>query len=205
MPEYLYTLKQIGEITGKSNTSLFRFINENSAFIKEHSQKNGRFIKYDEDALQLFINRFGRVYKQENEVDFLKELSKEQVNQDSSSEDSEFSNGFRKVDKKERKSVIEAFEKQIEFLKKECEELTVKLEARERDCAEWRFQAGQALNALSKEQERVERLEERLAGYLPTPRTQSNDDKIVNKEISNSIKRKLSFKERIKILFGFKT
>jgi len=52
------------------------------------------------------------------------------------------------------------------------------------------------LNTLSKEHERVERLEERLAGYLPTPRTQFNDDKIVNKEISNPINKNCHLKSR---------
>lgn len=197
-----YTLKQISKITGKSNTALFKFINKNSEFVKKHSQKNGRFVKYDEEALNLFIDQFGEVCEQEKQIDCFKEMQNEQINKDLISCDSKKINDSRDVEKKERKSIVEAFEEQIESLKKECEELTFKLEEREKDCAEWRFQAGQALNALSKEQERVVRLEERLAGYLPASRTQYDENIVEN---SKKTERKLLFKERIKILFGIKT
>lgn len=194
MAEYPYTLKQIAEITGKTNTSLFSFIKENSKFIKEHSQKNGRFVKYDEDALQEFIRRFGRVDKSgevAKPIDNPQELPQEDAETPTNSPEDEA-----------RGSVIEAFEAQIDALKRERDELTAKLEARERDCAEWRTQAGQALSALSKEQERVERLEERLAGYLPAPSTQPEVDKPLDKETPKPTKRKLTFGERIGALFG---
>ena len=187
MPEYPYTLKQIAEITGKSNTALFAFIKENGEFINQHSQKNGRFVKYDEDALQSFIKRFGQVDKTTGEAD----------PQETAPEGAETPQTAPEVERvgEAQASVIEAFEAQIDALKRERDELATKLEARERDCAEWRTQAGQALSALSKEQERVERLEERLAGYLPAP-TQAEQDP------PKTINRKLSFGERLKILFG---
>lgn len=194
MAEYPYTLKQIAEITGKTNTSLFSFIKENSKFIKEHSQKNGRFVKYDEDALQAFIKRFGRVDGQEGAQEPL-EMPAEGENTPSNSPDEPQEVG-------PKASVISAFEAQIEALKAERDALTFKLEQREKDCAEWRTQAGQALSALSKEQERVERLEERLAGYLPAPSTQEVDKPVDKVEPPKPTKRKLTFGERIGALFG---
>ena len=198
MAEYPYTLKQIAEITGKSNTSLFSFINENKDFINEHSQKsgkNGRFIKYDEEALQAFIKRYGRVDK----------TGRNRTHPETAPETAETPaiEVAPSTEAEPQASVIEAFEAQIDALKKERDELTTKLEARERDCAEWRTQAGQALSALSKEQERVERLEERLAGYLPAPSAQAEVDKQVDKpEPPKITKRKLTFGERIGALFG---
>ena len=198
MAEYPYTLKQIAEITGKSNTSLFSFINENKDFINEHSQKsgkNGRFIKYDEEALQAFIKRYGRVDK----------TGRNRIPPETAQETAETPaiEVAPSVEAEPQASVIEAFEAQIDALKKERDELATKLEARERDCAEWRTQAGQALSALSKEQERVERLEERLAGYLPAPSAQAEVDKQVDKpETPKITKRKLTFGERIGALFG---
>ena len=187
MAEYPYTLKQIAEITGKSNTALFGFIKENNEFITEHSQKNGRFVKYDEEALQCFIKRFGRVVSLEGFIN--EQLTLEMPQEGAEPPNKENVGGDAQT------SVIEAFEAQIEALKRERDELTAKLEARERDCAEWRTQAGQALSALSKEQDRVERLEERLAGYLPSPT-------IAQEEPKTPTKRKLTFGERIKVLFG---
>ena len=178
MAEYLYTLKDIAQATGKSNTTLFAFIKENGEFIKEHSQKNGRFIKYDEEAYNAFIKRF---CKDNSQVDKLEGA-------ETAPEGAEAPPEVERVGEAQA-SVIEAFEAQIAALKKERDELTAKLEAKERDCAEWRAQAGQALSALSKEQERTERLEERLAGYLPAPSPQEKG-------------RKLTFGERISVLFG---
>lgn len=201
MADYPYTLKQIAEITGKSNTALFGFISENKEFINTHSQKsgkNGRFIKYDEEALQAFIKRFGK------KVSTLEEFVKAQTSQEMPQEGTEPPNNSTEgaQEDKPQASVIEAFEAQIEALKRERDELTAKLDARERDCAEWRTQAGQALSALSKEQARVERLEERLAGYLPAPSAQTEVDKPVDKEPPKPTKRKLTFGERIGALFG---
>lgn len=188
MPEYRFTLKQIAQITGKSNTALFSFIKENSDFIKAHSQKNGRFIKYDDEALQAFIKRFCKYNPQVDKVEGVP------TPPETAPEGAETPNNAPEVERggETQQSVIEAFEAQIEALKKERDELTAKLEARERDCADWREQAGQALSALGKEQARVERLEERLAGYLPAPTTQA--------EVGEG--RKLSFGERISVLFG---
>ena len=200
----LYTMKQIAAITGKSYTALFAFVKE-SEFINQHTVINGKFKKYDEEALQEFIKRFGRVDKPEGEVIPLVEFVKAQTPQDLPPEGAETPSSPAEVVKGDeaRGSVIEAFEAQIEALKKEREELAAKLEARERDCAEWRTQAGQALSALSKEQERVERLEERLAGYLPAPSEQAEVDKQVDKaEPPKPTKRKLTFGERIGALFG---
>ena len=181
MPEYRYTLKQIAQITGKSNTTLFAFIKENSDFITEHSQKNGRFIKYDEEAYKAFIKRFCKIDPPVDKVD----------TPETAPEGAETSPEVERVGEAQA-SVIEAFEAQIEALKKERDELSAKLEARERDCAEWRAQAGQALSALSKEQDRVEKLEERLAGYLPAPSTPEEEKK----------ERKLSLGDRFGVLFG---
>ena len=202
MADFPYTLKQIAEITGKSNTALFGFINENKPFINEHSQKsgkNGRFIKYDEEALQAFIKRFGK--KVSTLEEFVKAQTSPEIPKEGAETPSNPPEGAQ--EDKPQASVIEAFEAQIEALKRERDELTAKLDARERDCAEWRTQAGQALSALSKEQERVERLEERLAGYLPAPNAQTEVDKQVDKaDEPKPTKRKLTFRERIGVLFG---
>ena len=188
MPEYRYTLKQIAQVTGKSNTTLFAFIKENSEFITEHSQKNGRFIKYDEEAYKAFIKRFCKNNAQVDKVAGGPDAP------ETAPEGAETPQTAPEVERvgEAQASVIEAFEAQIEALKKERDELSAKLEARERDCAEWRAQAGQALSALSKEQDRVEKLEERLAGYLPAPSAQE--------EVERG--RKLTFGERIGVLFG---
>ena len=202
MAEYPYTLKQIAEITGKSKTALFGFISENKEFINAHSQKsgkNGRFIKYDEEALQAFIKRFGK------KVIPVEEFVASQVALDLPPEGAGTPSKSPEVEGEgePKASVIAAFEAQIDALKRERDELATKLEARERDCADWRTQAGQALSALSKEQERVERLEERLAGYLPAPSAQTEVDKPVDKEEPpKPTKRKLTFGERIGALFG---
>ena len=188
MSDYPYSLKQIAEITGKSNTALFSFIKEEQDFINCHTQKNGRFVKYDEEALQAFIKRFGRVAGEGGN------LSPTDAAQTAPETPSNEVVGDREGEPKS--SVIAAFEAQIEALKKERDELANKLEARERDCSDWRTQAGQALSALSKEQERVERLEERLAGFLPAPNTSAGS------EADKPIKRKLTFSERIGVLFG---
>lgn len=190
--EYNHTLKKIAEITGKSNTALFSFIKENSEFITEHSQKNGRFVKYDDEALQKFIMRFGRVDNAKAQV----EAQEGEETPSNAPEVADTDTGSKK-DEDAKQSVIEAFEAQIEALKKERDELASKLEARERDCADWRTQAGQALSALSKEQDRVELLEERLAGYLPPPPKETE-----NATSPQYVKRKLTFSERIKALFG---
>ena len=191
MADFPYTLKQIAEITGKSNTALFAFIKSEQEFINLHSQKNGRFVKYDEDALQAFIKRYGRVDKDE-EAPFPAAAPLDDTQQNAEPP----SNEGEGEDKGETKvSIIEAFEAQIDALKKERDELTAKLEARERDCADWRAQAGQALTALGKEQERAERLEERLAGYLPPPTPETAVQ-------TTQAPRKLTFGQRIKVLFG---
>ena len=176
--DYPYSLKQIAEITGRSNTALFEFIKNNKEFINSHTIKTGRFIKYDEVALQEFINRFGR-------VDKVNEGSNASISDLEAHTTAEKPQDIEK-DNQSQSAVVEAFRAQIDALKKERDELTEKLAARERDCQEWREQAGQALNALSMEQRRAERLEERLAGYLPAPSTTS----------------KKSFRERLMILFG---
>lgn len=195
MADFPYSLKQIAEITGKSNTALFAFIKDEQDFINQHTQKNGRFVKYDEDALQYFIKRFGRVSKTGQGM--IPPETATETPEPAGSEVAEV------VEVEPQASVIEAFEAQIDALKKERDELAHKLEARERDCDEWRTQAGQALSALSKEQERVERLEERLAGYLPAPSAQTEVDKQVDKpEEPKPTKRKLTFGERIGALFG---
>jgi len=192
MPEYRFTLRQIAEITGKSNTALFGFIKENSDFIKAHSQKNGRFIKYDDEALQAFIKRFCKYNPQvDNEA---RALIPPDTAQESAETPSKEVDEAKAVEA--QASVVEAFEAQIAALKRERDELTAKLEARERDCADWRTQAGQALDALSKEQARVERLEERLAGYLPAPTAESET------QTAKAPSRKLTLGERISVLFG---
>lgn len=173
MPDYLYTMKQIQQITGKSYTALYSFAKENADFINQHTKVNGKFKNYDEEALQYFIKRFGRVDKPQEEG-------------------TSASAATAAAEDKPAESVIAAFEAQIEALKAERDALSFKLEQREKDCAEWRTQAGQALNALSKEQERAERLEERLAGYLPAPAAEADP----------TAKRKLTFRERVSVLFG---
>ena len=198
MAEYPYTMKQIAEITGKSYTALYDFVKKETVFINQHTQITGRFKKYDEEVLQAFIKQFGRVDKQV-EADVSQSDTPEGEISPIIAPDSADSGADGEKEGETKQSVIEAFEAQIEALKKERDELSSKLEARERDCAEWRTQAGQALSALSKEQERVERLEERLAGYLPAPNTDSAKD---TPETQKPTKRKLTFRERVGVLFG---
>lgn len=178
---YPYTLKDIARITGKSNQSLFNFIKENREFINSHSQRNKRFVKYDEDALQAFINKFGRI----DSETLAEDPSKQAQIAPSDAVQSEVQNPPQEVPQ----SVIEAFEAQIKALTDERDELAKRLSNREEDCKQWRDQAGQALSALSKEQERVEKLEERLAGYLPAPTNAPNS--------AEKPKRKLTLRERL--------
>lgn len=162
---YPYTMKDIVNITGKSSQSLHKFVRENKEFINQHTQVNGRFVNYDEDALQMFIKRFGRAKAE---------------NQDESPESNPTD---------PPKSVIDAFEAQIKALTEERDQLLAKLANREADIAGWRDQAGQALSALSKEQDRVEKLEERLAGYLPASSEEKHQRKLTLRErITGKIK-----------------
>lgn len=179
-----YTLRDIQSATGKTNQSLYTFIKENKEFINEHSHKNGRFIKYDEVAYQEFIKRFGKVDKEEPKEEAT-EVAQEAQNAPSAVPEEEPTNTPPEVPQ----SVIEAFEAQIKALQAERDELAHRLSSREEDIKLWREQAGQALSALSKEQDRVEKLEERLAGYLPSPTTQE--------QVQQLQKRKLTFRERL--------
>lgn len=194
MADYPYTMKQIAEITGKSYTALYDFVKKEAVFINKHTQITGRFKKYDEEVLQLFIKQFGRVDKDVSQSDTPEDAVSPTDAPIPADNDAE---GEKEGEPKQ--SVIEAFEAQIEALKAERDALTFKLDQREKDCAEWRAQAGQALSALQKEQDRVERLEERLAGYLPAPSADSAND---TPEAQKPTKRKLTFRERVGVLFG---
>ena len=194
MADYPYTMKQIAEITGKSYTALYDFVKKEAVFINQHTQITGRFKKYDEEVLQLFIKQFGRVDKDVSQSDTPEDAVSPTDAPIPADNDAE---GEKEGEPKQ--SVIEAFEAQIEALKAERDALTFKLDQREKDCAEWRAQAGQALSALQKEQDRVERLEERLSGYLPAPNADSAND---TPEAQKPTKRKLTFGERVRVLFG---
>lgn len=194
MADYPYTMKQIAEITGKSYTALYDFVKKEAVFINQHTQITGRFKKYDEEVLQLFIKQFGRVDKDVSQSDIPEDAVSPTDAPIPADNDAE---GEKEGEPKQ--SVIEAFEAQIEALKAERDALTFKLDQREKDCAEWRAQAGQALSALQKEQDRVERLEERLSGYLPAPNADSAND---TPEAQKPTKRKLTFRERVGVLFG---
>lgn len=198
MADYPYTMKQIAEITGKTYTSLYDFVKENAVFINQHTQITGRFKKYDEEALQCFIKRFGRVDKVDSGDVSQSDTPEGEITPTNPPESAEVSPEGEK-EGETKQSVIEAFEAQIEALKAERDALSFKLDQREKDCAEWRAQAGQALSALQKEQDRVERLEERLAGYLPAPSADSAKDA---PEEQKPTRRKLTFKERVGVLFG---
>lgn len=54
----LYSIKEIAEKCGKTTQSIQKLRAKNSEFLNQHTHKNGRFVNYDETALEWFLNYY---------------------------------------------------------------------------------------------------------------------------------------------------
>lgn len=60
--DYQFSINDIASKTGKSYQSILALIKKNQDELKQYSKKYGRFIKYNKDGLQWFLNYYGIDY-----------------------------------------------------------------------------------------------------------------------------------------------
>ena len=121
--EYNYTIKDIATKTGKTIQSIQKLRNKNTQFLNENTQTRGRFIYFNETALQWFLNYYGIKTTTEEAQD---------TNKD---------------------ETIASFEEQINDLKTRLAEAEDRRSKAEAEAQQAREQLGMALDALRQAQQ----------------------------------------------------
>lgn len=149
--DYPFSIKDISSKVKKTEQSLYTLIKKNPDFIKQNSHKEGRFIKYNQAALDWFADYYGVSQdepQQENAAECVQE-AQEGPQEASSNAEGDFPS--------------QLLQAKIEALEAENAALRERLAASEEERKELRQQVGMALAALQQEKQ------EKML-FLPSPR-----------------------------------
>lgn len=132
--EYNYTIKDIATKTGKTIQSIQKLRNKNTQVLNENTQTRGRFIYFNETALQWFLNYYG-----------IKTTTEEAKNDEKqATEEAQDTN---------KDETIASFEEQINDLKTRLAEAEDRRSKAEAEAQQAREQLGMALDALRQAQQ----------------------------------------------------
>lgn len=144
---YPFTIKDISSKVKKSEQSLYTLIKKNQDFFKQNSHKQGRFTRYNQAALDWFMEYYGTA--QEQEPQNTPETAQKSLQDVAENQEEELS--------------LQQLKTKIAVLEAENAALHERLAASEEERKELRQQVGMALSALQQEKQEKMLL-------LPAPR-----------------------------------